>query len=96
MNKETFDICFFIFAIVSFGLYFGYCIYSYKRPSKPESWFWANSKYCTDEEWKTRYTIYDDIEYILCLIPETGLNGHYCGQGDARWAWVRKDIYDKM
>jgi len=57
--------------------------------------FWAEEYQYTQQEWDDRKAKWNGYEYIRCLIPETGLYGYYCGQGDHRWAWVRKDIYDK-
>lgn len=59
-------------------------------------WFWTDSQQYTMQEWEDKKFNRNDCEYIRCLIPETGLHGYYCGQGDLRWAWVRKDIYDSL
>lgn len=61
---------------------------------EPEEWFWYDD-YELSEFPREKYftTQINNTVYMLTHIPETGLYGDYCGQGDLRWAWVRLDIW---
>jgi len=63
-----------------------------------KEWFWYDEHKIDPFpglDKKFTVIVIDKTEYMLTHIPEEGLWGHYYGQGDLRWAWVRLDVWKK-
>ena len=56
-------------------------------------WLWYSNYPLPAFPERFHVEIIDGVKYILDRIPDDGLWGTYCGQGDLRWAWVRLDTW---